>query len=139
MGNIVGIDLGTTYSAIAKLDDTGRPDIIDDIDGKNVTPSVVEFASKTSFIVGDGAKAAIGISDENIVQEVKRSMGSSSTEYEFFGQKHTPTSISALILKKLKKMLKKLMAKLIQLSLQSQQTLQMKQERLHKKLLKWQA
>ena len=89
LGNIVGIDLGTTCSAIAKLDDTGRPDIIDDIDGKNVTPSVVEFTSKTSFIVGDGAKAAIGISDENIVQEVKRSMGSSSTEYEFWSKTYS--------------------------------------------------
>ena len=102
MGNIVGIDLGTTFSAIAKLDDTGRPEIINSSEGENVTPSVVEFTSETSFLVGDAAKSQIGYADENIAHEVKRSMGSTSTEYEFFGQKHTPTSISALILKKLK-------------------------------------
>jgi len=102
MGNIVGIDLGTTFSAIAKLDDTGRPEIIDNSEGKNVTPSVVEFTSDTSFLVGDAAKAQIGYADENIAHEVKRSMGSLSKKYEFFGKTHTPTSISALILKKLK-------------------------------------
>ena len=102
MGNVVGIDLGTTFSAIAKLDDTGRPEIIDNSEGKNVTPSVVEFTSDSTFLVGDAAKSQIGYADENIAHEVKRSMGSSKEEYEFFDQKHTPTSISALILKKLK-------------------------------------
>ena len=102
MGNIVGIDLGTTFSAIAKLDETGRPEIVDNLEGKNITPSVVEFTSATTFLVGDEAKAQIGANDENIAQEVKRSMGNSSTKYEFFGETHTPTSISALILKKLK-------------------------------------
>ena len=52
MGNVVGIDLGTTFSAIAKLDDTGRPEIIDNSEGKNVTPSVVEFTSDSTFLVG---------------------------------------------------------------------------------------
>lgn len=102
MGSIVGIDLGTTFSAIAKLDDTGRPDIIDNAEGKNITPSVVEFTSAKSFLVGDEAKGQIGIMDENIAKEVKRSMGSATTEYNFFGETHTPTTISALILKKLK-------------------------------------
>ena len=41
MSNLVGIDLGTTYSAIARLDDTGRPVIIDNKDGDNITPSIV--------------------------------------------------------------------------------------------------
>ena len=63
---------------------------------------MVEFTSETSFLVGDSAKAQIGYADENIAHEVKRSMGSSKVKYEFFGQTHTPTSISALILKKLK-------------------------------------
>ncbi len=101
MGNIVGIDLGTTFSAIAKLDETGRPQIVDNIFGANITPSVVEFTSATTFDVGDQAKAQIGANDENIAQEVKRYMGT-DTKYQFFGETHTPTSISALILKKLK-------------------------------------
>ena len=49
MGNIVGIDLGTTFSAVAKLDDTGRAEIIENTEGGNITPSVVEFTSAKSF------------------------------------------------------------------------------------------
>ena len=102
MGNVVGIDLGTTFSAIAMLNDTGRPEIIHEKGGGNTTPSVVEFTSSSSFLVGDQAKQSIGIYDKNIAQEVKRYMGSKEKTYEFFGDKHSPTSISALILKKLK-------------------------------------
>ena len=112
MGNIVGIDLGTTYSALAKYDDTGRPEIIDNKEGKNVTPSVVEFTSESSYIVGDEAKNQIGTMDENIAHEVKRVMGSSDVEYSFFGKIHTPTSISALILKKLKEDFEKSIGKI---------------------------
>ena len=112
MGNIVGIDLGTTYSALAKYDDTGRPEIIDNKEGKNVTPSVVEFTSESSYIVGDEAKNQIGTMDENIAHEVKRVMGSSDVEYNFFGKKHTPTTISALILKKLKEDFEKSIGKI---------------------------
>ena len=103
MGNIVGIDLGTTYSAIAKLDETGRPEIVENDDGENVTPSVVEFTSATGFIVGESAKGQLGHAEfeKNRASEVKRSMGTKK-KYEFFGETHTPTSVSALILKKLK-------------------------------------
>ena len=101
MANIVGIDLGTTFSAVAKLDETGKPDNVVNQDGGNITPSVVEFTSEEASIVGEEAKKLIGISD-NVAYEVKRSMGNHSVEYEFFGKTHTPTSISALILKKLK-------------------------------------
>ena len=41
MGNFLGIDLGTTFSAISYIDETGRPKIIPNSDGKNITPSVV--------------------------------------------------------------------------------------------------
>tara|TARA_B100000989_G_C19528902_1_gene468533 strand:- start:2303 stop:3799 length:1497 start_codon:yes stop_codon:yes gene_type:complete len=101
MSNIVGIDLGTTFSAVAKLDDTGRAEIIENAEGGNITPSVVEFTSAKSFTVGEEAKKMMEIS-ENVVHEVKRSMGSSDVKYEFFDESHSPTSISALILKKLK-------------------------------------
>ena len=53
------------------MDDTGRPEIVDNIEGKNIAPSVVEFTSAKSYIVGDEAKAQIGANDENIAQEVK--------------------------------------------------------------------
>ena len=57
MSKIIGIDLGTTYSVIAKLNDTGKPEIIENAEGKNVTPSVVEFTSETGVVVGESAKA----------------------------------------------------------------------------------
>lgn len=107
MGNIVGIDLGTTFSAISILDDRGEPKIIN-IDGSNITASVVEFTSATSYIVGKEAKKMLPINPGNIAQEVKRSMGSKKVKYEFFSETHTPTSISALILKKLKEDTEKL-------------------------------
>ena len=75
---------------IAKLDDTGRPDIIDDIDGKNVTPSVVEFTSKTS-IVGDGAKAKSAFQMKILFKRF--SMGSNLMS--FLVKNYTPTSIGA--------------------------------------------
>ena len=73
MANIIGIDLGTTFSVAARLDDTGRPVIVANDDGKNITPSVVEFTSKDSFIVGKKAKRMLGVS-KNIVPAPKIAM-----------------------------------------------------------------
>jgi molecular chaperone DnaK len=101
VGNIVGIDLGTTFSAIATLDDTGRPIIVENADGANITASAVEFTGPDTFVVGLEATNNIGQS-EYVAHEVKRSMGLSDVTYDFFGTTHTPTSISALILKKIK-------------------------------------
>ena len=101
MTNIVGIDLGTTFSAISRVEEAGKPKIVPNKDGKNITPSVVEFLDDGSVLVGDEAKKSIGYNDENIVQEVKRSMGEDVT-YERFGTTHTPITISSMILKKLK-------------------------------------
>ena len=101
MSNIVGIDLGTTFSAIARMTEGGKPEIVPDFDGNNIVPSVVEFLGDKKFVVGHEAKDNIGLNDENIAKEVKRDMGEDKT-YEFFGETHTPISISALILKKLK-------------------------------------
>ena len=106
MANIIGIDLGTTFCAVAMLDDNGRPVIIANDVGINITPSVVEFSSKDSYLVGDEAKKMVGVSKNIVPQEVndeaKRHIGNPDKIYEFFGEKHTPVSISALILKKLK-------------------------------------
>ena len=106
MANIIGIDLGTTFSAVARLDENGKPAIVANDEGGNITPSVVEFTSKDSYQVGKEAKKMLGVS-KNIVpggpnDEAKRHMGDSEKVYEIFGEKHTPVTISALILKKLK-------------------------------------
>jgi molecular chaperone DnaK len=55
MGNIIGIDLGTTFSAMALLDESGIPKIIHNGDGSNVTPSVVSISGETA-IVGEEAR-----------------------------------------------------------------------------------
>lgn len=56
MANIIGIDLGTTYSAVARINDSGKPEIVKDAQGQNITPSVVEFTGKEKYSVGATAK-----------------------------------------------------------------------------------
>jgi molecular chaperone DnaK (HSP70) len=96
-----GIDLGTTYSCIARADEKGNVEVIKNIEGKNITPSVVEFISPTEIIVGETAKGDAILSPENVVLYIKRSMGKHDENREFFEQSYTPEQISAFILKKL--------------------------------------
>ncbi|MBB5872971.1 molecular chaperone DnaK (HSP70) [Allocatelliglobosispora scoriae] len=94
-----GIDLGTTYSAIAYIDDTGRPTVIRDQIGESLTmPSVVFFESAENVVVGAGAREMAKILPEQVVERVKRQMGREA-QWEFFQRTHTPESISALILR----------------------------------------
>ena len=100
MAKFIGIDLGTTFSAVGTLDDTGRPVIVhDDEDGANIMPSVVSFAGKDQF-VGETARKTLWI-DENTVGRFKREMGT-STVYSVQGTGYTPTQLSALVLGRLK-------------------------------------
>ena len=96
-----GIDLGTTYSCIARADATGKAEVLKNIEGKNITPSVVEFISSTEIIVGETAKGDAILSPDNVVLYIKRSMGKQDEKREFHGKAFTPEEISALILKKL--------------------------------------
>lgn len=99
---IIGIDLGTTNSAVAHLDENGVPSIIPNREGERVTPSVILFEDGVP-IVGSTAKS-MSISDaSSTVQFVKRQMGNPS--YKFLteeGTQFTPEELSALILKRLK-------------------------------------
>ncbi len=99
MTNYIGIDLGTTNSAVSKLDETGRPIIVHNPDGSNITPSVISFSSTKQYDVGEVARKSLG--EPNTFGRFKRDMGGKS-EFEAFGIKHTPESLSALLLKKLK-------------------------------------
>jgi len=106
MANIIGIDLGTTYSAISRINDSGKAEIFN-AGGDNITPSVVEFTSKDKYSVGTTAKNnSVSFKSScvpsGVGEEAKRHMGSTEKTYEIHGEKHTPVSISALILKKLK-------------------------------------
>ncbi len=103
MGFIIGIDLGTTNSAVAIIDD-GSPRIIPNRNGAPVTPSVVgivEEDGKTRLLVGEEAKRQLLLHPEQTVAEIKRSMG---TDYRasLLGREYTAQEISAVILKNLK-------------------------------------
>jgi molecular chaperone DnaK len=101
MGKAVGIDLGTTFSAVAIVDKTGRPVIIKNSDGNPITPSVICFTPKGP-VAGEEAKEQQALGESNIASFFKRSMGNHNFNLEFNGNHYTPTQLSAIILKKLK-------------------------------------
>ena len=100
MGNLVGIDLGTTFSAISRLDESGRPSIIHNVEGANITPSIVNFVDKNEADVGSSAVVNYGI-DPNTFGRFKREMGTEKT-FDVFGTIQTPATLSSFVLKKLK-------------------------------------
>jgi len=102
MGKYVGIDLGTTYSVVAYIDESGIPRILQNGEGDNLTPSAILF-TKDGVVVGDAAKSESFIDSANYVELVKRYMGDRTFERRApDGMKYTPESLSAIILKKLK-------------------------------------
>lgn len=103
MANYVGIDLGTTFSVAAYIDESGRPTIIDprSRDDKprrddNLTPSCV-----TKNRVGEFARNQWGSDKENAAARFKRDMGTSKT-CKVGGKDFSPTELSAAVLKKIK-------------------------------------
>jgi molecular chaperone DnaK (HSP70) len=97
---VYGIDLGTTYSCVARIDDVGRPTVLRNLEGTDTTPSVVYFESADSVVVGQSAKDAAVLDPERVVQLIKRDMGD-VVPREFHGRSYTPEEISARILRKL--------------------------------------
>lgn len=100
---LVGIDLGTTFSAISYIDEFGKAQIITNQEGKATTPSVVNFYDKNTFVVGDEAVNRLIADKENTISFIKRRMGDPDFKLNLHGQDYTPQEISAFILKKLKK------------------------------------
>lgn len=121
MGKIVGIDLGTTNSAVAVMQG-GRPQVIPTAEGRNTYPSIVEPVKN---LVGDAAKRQMILNPENTVVSVKRLMGrriddkevqeakkhvsykietgkDKTAVIEVEGKKYTPQEISAMVLSKAK-------------------------------------
>ena len=97
---VLGIDLGTTQSCVAYIDETGRPAIVRSAIGEDTTPSAVYFESPQSVVVGRAAVNEALVAPELVAQLVKRDMGT-GREYSFHGERHTPESVSALILREL--------------------------------------
>ena len=107
MGRAIGIDLGTTYSAAAIMQADGKPAILPNSEGQNITPSVVLFPDvgngNDEPLVGDMAKHSAATSPLDVVQFVKRQMGDPNWRFESTsGSTYTAEEVSAIILKKLK-------------------------------------
>jgi molecular chaperone DnaK (HSP70) len=98
--SIVGIDLGTTNSVVATVDESGKVIILPSPSGAEITPSVVYFEQDGSVLVGSAAIQASVADPDNGVRLVKRAMGN-DFPLHVRGQDHTPESVSALILRHL--------------------------------------
>ncbi|MGR9106991.1 MAG: Hsp70 family protein [Gammaproteobacteria bacterium] len=97
---IIGIDLGTTNSEVAVIED-GRPLVIADEKGEKILPSFVGVGSGGEMLVGESARNQYLIFPERTVKSIKRKMGSGE-RVEMAGESYTPQEISAMILKRLK-------------------------------------
>ncbi len=125
MGKVIGIDLGTTNSCVAVMEN-GKPKVLENAEGKRTTPSVVAYAEGSEILVGDPAKRQAVTNPENTIYAVKRLIGRKFDEdvvkrdielmpykivkapngdawVEVNGKKMAPPEISARILMKLKK------------------------------------
>jgi molecular chaperone DnaK len=99
----VGIDLGTTFSAVAHIDSYGKPQIIPNAESERITPSVILFEGGKA-IIGTLAKSNSVAEPEQIVDFVKREMGKPKEQFqrEIDGKMYSAEELSALILRKLK-------------------------------------
>ncbi|ATG55205.1 molecular chaperone DnaK [Brachybacterium ginsengisoli] len=101
MSRVVGIDLGTTNSAVAVLEG-GQPTVIANAEGSRTTPSVVAFSKQGEVLVGEVAKRQAVTNVDRTISSVKRHMGTDWSQ-EIDDKKYTPQEISARTLGKLKK------------------------------------
>jgi molecular chaperone DnaK (HSP70) len=96
---VYGIDLGTTYSAIAYVDEHGKSVVAPNQESERITPSVVLFDGD-SVIVGDTAKESAKVEPHRVVSRIKQHMGDPNFVFEHDGQSYSPEDISSFILRK---------------------------------------
>src|SRR3954463_2571014 len=120
---IIGIDLGTTNSVVAVMEESGEVKVIANQEGNRITPSVVAFTDKGERLVGDPAKRPAALNPRRTVYSIKRVIGRPHKEVdqeeklvpykvvggpndlvkvEIDGKPYTPPEVSAMILRKLK-------------------------------------
>ena len=99
MGRALGIDLGTTYTAVAVVDEHGKAVIVNNMEGQATTPSVV-YVDHPHYIVGDVALQSTLTEPENVVQFIKRAMGLADFRVHVGERAFSPEFISSVILRK---------------------------------------
>jgi len=104
MGKKIGIDLGTTYSCVAYLNDNGGLEVVKNQEGNNTTPSLVFFdPDGQTVVVGEQARPGAAFAPGNLVERIKSQMESKDYTTNIMGTEYSPTAVSSIILKKLKK------------------------------------
>ena len=101
MSKVIGIDLGTTNSCVAVLEND-HPVVITNAEGSRTTPSVVAFSKDGERLVGDTARRQAAVNVDRTFFSIKREMGS-NYRAKIDGKQYTPQEISSMILRKLKK------------------------------------
>jgi molecular chaperone DnaK len=96
---VYGIDLGTTYSAIAYVDEHGKPVVVPNQESERITPSVVLFDGE-NIIVGNTAKESAKVEPHRVVSRVKQHMGDPNFVFNYEGQSFSAEDISSFILRK---------------------------------------
>ncbi|MBW4590035.1 Hsp70 family protein [Aetokthonos hydrillicola] len=101
MSTFVGIDLGTTFSAVAYINSNGKAEAIPNEQNSLLTPSVVDLRSNPP-LVGDEAKEKQSLGDEGVYSFFKRDMGNPNALYIENNKKYTPVNLSSFVLRYLK-------------------------------------
>jgi len=112
MTRIAGIDLGTTFSLVATVED-GQPRVVSDEQDQRLLPSVVGFSPGGELLVGTAARNQHVLGPERTVKSIKRKMGTDE-RISLAGQMYTPQEISAFILSRLKQIAQKQSRELIE-------------------------
>src|SRR5262249_33602337 len=99
--NVVGIDLGTSYSSIARLDAYGRPEVLSNAEGEQMTPSVVYFGADGVIIGTEAMRSGYDDPDRAIIN-AKRRLHPADLGWEIDETFYSAVDVSALILKKLR-------------------------------------
>ena len=100
MGRVIGIDLGTTNSCVAMIEN-GQPVIVPSRTGARTTPSIVAFSKNGERLIGDIAKRQLATNGERTIASVKRHMGTDWNKI-IDGKEYRPQTISAMVLRQLK-------------------------------------
>ena len=101
-GQTVGIDLGTSYSSMSMLDNNGNPLVVENSQGRPMTPSIIVLSDSGKVLVGPNPEIVAATPPEQVVIAIKREMGNPEFSIAHEGRKLTPELLSSMILTKLK-------------------------------------